>query len=247
MMRCGGVLFLGVGVLLAAVVARLVWVEQARGVELRHQARRQHTATWTIPAQRGDILDCRGRVLVGSVRQPSVFMDPSLIDDPYAAASAVAPVLRLNVADLARLITEKKDRAFVWVKHGLSDDELEAFDRVRRARRLRAFVVRYEPKREYPYGRMAAHVLGFVGSEQTGLAGIELAFDAALRGIDGGRSVTVDVRRRRLRAEEEEYQPPIDGASVVLTIDAHLQQRAEYHLRRAVEQFQIVEFQIGRF
>ncbi len=236
-MRSGQVLFIGVAVLLLGGAYRLARIEQTQGDRLRGRAERQHTATWTIPAQRGDILDCRGRVLAGTVRRPSVFMDPTLIDDPRADAVSVAPTLGIDPVELERLIWEKKDRAFVWVKRGITDDELEAFNHVRRARRLRAFVVRYEPTRVYPYGRLAAQVLGFVGAEQNGLAGIEQTFNDMLKGIDGRRSSTVDARRRRVRSEAETYEPPIDGAGVVLSIDAHVQQRAEYHLRNAFEEF----------
>ncbi len=236
-MRAGPVLFIGVAVLLLSGAYRLARIEETQGERLRAQAERQHTATWTIPAQRGDILDCRGRVLAGTVRRPSIFMDPTLIEDPRAAAESVAPALGLDAFELERLIWEKKDRAFAWVKRDITDEQLAAFNRVRREHRLRAFVVRHEPKRVYPHGRLAAQVLGFVGGDQTGLAGIEQSFDHVLKGADGRRSSTVDARRRRVRAEAETYEPPIDGASVVLSIDVHVQQRARYHLRNAFEEF----------
>lgn len=237
-MRSGQVLFAAVAVLLVGGAYRLARIEQGQGDVLRDRAERQHTTTWTIPAQRGDILDCRGRVLAGTMRQPSVFMDPTLIDNPRSAAASVAPALGLDSLQLEELIRTKRDRAFVWVKRGLTEAELYDFNLVRRERRLRAFVVRYEPTRAYPYGRLAAQVLGFVGAEQNGLAGIEQAFDSVLAGHDGRRSSVVDARRRRVRAEAETYEPPIDGDSVVLTIDAHLQQRTEYHLRNAFEEYQ---------
>ncbi len=235
-LRCPALPLVLVGLALLAVGGRLVRIETTRGDELRRRAQRQHTARWTVPAQRGDILDCQGRVLAGSTRRPSVFMDPTLIDDARAAAEAVAPVLGLDVDELERLIIARKDRAFVWVKRNLSPDELAAFNEVRRRRRLRAFVVRYEPRRVYPFGELAAHTIGFVGADQHGLAGVELACDQYLRGQDGRARATVDVRRRPLRAEGEDYQPPVDGASVVLTIDTHIQQRTELHLREAFEQ-----------
>lgn len=236
-MRSGQVLFVAVAVLLAGGGYRLVRLEQTRGARLHEKAQRQSTVSWSIPAQRGDILDCKGRVLAGSTRQPSVFMDSTLIDDPWLVALGVAPALNLDPAELRALILDNRDRAFVWVKRGLTDDELAAFNQVRRKLGLRAFVVRSEPKRVYPHGRLAAQVLGFVGAEQQGLAGIEHAFNGVLVGAPGRRSSIVDARRRRVRSEPDEYQPPVDGASVVLTIDAHVQQRAEYHLRNAMEEF----------
>ncbi|MFQ5805002.1 MAG: peptidoglycan D,D-transpeptidase FtsI family protein [Phycisphaerae bacterium] len=236
-MRSGQVLFLGVAALLLGGAYRLAQIERTQGQGLRRKAARQQTATWTIPAQRGAILDCKGRTLAGTARRPSVFMDPTLIGDPRAAAASVAPALGLEPAQLERRIQENKHRAFVWVKRSLSDEELAAFNRVRREQKLRAFVVRYEPTRVYPYGRLAAQVLGFVGAEQTGLAGIEQAFNDVLRGRDGRGSSTVDARRRRVRSEADAYIPPRDGDSVVLAIDAHVQQRAEYHLRNAFEEF----------
>jgi len=236
-MRSGVVLLAGVSALLLGGAFRLVQLERTQGSRLRERAERQHTATWTIPAQRGEILDCRGRVLAGTIRRPSVFVDPTLVSDVEAAARAVAGALGLEARKLERLIREHVDRSFVWVKRELSDAELERFNRVRREERLQGFVVRYEPKRVYPYGRMAAQVLGFVGAEHRGLAGIEQSFDDYLRGEDGQGCSTVDARRRRVRTEPDGYRMPRDGATVVLTIDTHVQQRAEYHLRNAVQEF----------
>jgi cell division protein FtsI (penicillin-binding protein 3) len=230
-------LFAGMALLLVGGGVRLASIERTQGEELRRQAERQHVATWTIPAQRGDILDCQGRVLAGSLRRPSVFMDPAMIADPAAAAELIAPALGLKTKDLERLIWEKSDKRFVWVKRELTDEELTEFNLVRRLNQLQAFVVRHEPRRVYPYGRMASQVLGFAGSEELGLAGIEMEYEKVLAGVPGERTSTVDVRRRRVRSATDKDQPPIDGASVVLTIDAHLQQRTEYHLKNCYDEY----------
>lgn len=236
-MRSGNWLFTVVATLLVAGGVRLGYIVQTQGEELRGFAARQSTAQLTIPAQRGDILDAKGRVLVGSIRRPSIYMDPSSIADPRFAAYSIAPVLGLDPLTLEKTIRDQRERGFVWVKREISDEDLDAFSKVRRARGLHSFVVQYEPKRDYPYGKLAAQTLGFVGAEQHGLAGIEQAFDEQLTGTDGYRRSTVDVRRRRLNSQPDDYQAPRDGASVVLTIDAHIQQRVEYHLSNAVEQF----------
>jgi cell division protein FtsI (penicillin-binding protein 3) len=236
-MRSGSTLFVAVMALLATGGARLAYVQHARGVGLREQASRQHTARHVVPAQRGDILDAQGRLLAGTSRQPSVFADPSLVDDAQAAARSVAPVLGLRPTELEQMIRARQDRQFVWVKRRVSEEELDAFLVVRREQRLQGFGVQPEPQRVYPYGRVAAHVLGFVGAEQHGLAGIEHSFDDVLAGEDGQRVSTVDARRRRVRSGTEDYTPPRDGASVVLTIDVHVQERVEYHLDNAVKEF----------
>lgn len=230
-------LFAGMGLLLLGGGYRLVSLERTQGEELRRRAERQHVATWTVPAQRGDILDCQGRVLAGSIRRPSVFMDPAMIADPAEAARCIAPLLGLKPTDLEKLIWDRRERRFVWVKRDLSNEELTEFNLVRRENKIQGFGVQYESKRVYPYGRMAAQVLGFVGAEGKGMAGIELAYESVLAGMDGKRTSTVDARRRRVRSPGDMYDPPVDGASVVLTIDAHLQQRAEYHLKNAFDEF----------
>ncbi|MBU0637623.1 MAG: penicillin-binding protein 2 [Planctomycetes bacterium] len=236
-MRGGNVLFLGVALLLMGGAGRLAYIEYAQGPQLRQRAQRQQTSEVSIPAQRGSILDTRGRVLAGSRRRPSIFVDPALVADPAHAANCIAPALGLHPGQLERIIREHQDRRFVWVKRQITDAELAAFNEVRRSTRLHAFVVRHEPERVYPLARLASHVLGFVGAEQHGLAGIEQTFDDVLRGSAGRRRSTVDVRRRRIRIQKDDYVPPRDGANVVLTIDSHVQQRTEHHLRNAVEQF----------
>lgn len=225
------------GGLLLAGAGRLGYIERTRGDELREQARSQQTAFLTIPAQRGSILDARGRVLAGSVRRPSIFADPTLVGDVRYAAHTLAPILALNAGELERRLAGADGRRFVWVKRQISDDELKAFEAVRAARGLSGFVVRYEPQREYLNGRLACHVVGFVGAEQTGLAGIEQSFDAQLRGRDGRQVWTVDTRRNRIESRPEEFSSPRDGSSVVLTIDAYIQSRAEQHLSTAVKQY----------
>jgi cell division protein FtsI (penicillin-binding protein 3) len=230
--------------LLLAGAGRLAYIQYAQGAALQQRALRQQTATSVIPAQRGDILDAQFRLLAGTVRRPSIYADPSLLSgdrDVSYAAYSIAPVLGLNPSEVEALLRGRGESRFVWVKRQICDAELEAFNAVREARRLYAFGVQYEPVRVYPHGRLAAHVLGFVGAPQDGepqgLAGIELAFNDVLWGRPGRRTRTVDAQRRGLRTHVDEYMPPLDGASVVLTLDAYIQQQTEQHLRNAVETF----------
>src|SRR5262245_58578422 len=113
-MRSSGWLLCGVALLLASGAGRLSYLEYTRGSQLRAKAEKQHTATMHIPAQRGDIVDTRGRVLAGTRWRPSVFVDAAMIDDPRYAAYSVAPVLGLSASELEKLLIEKRDDRFIW-------------------------------------------------------------------------------------------------------------------------------------
>jgi cell division protein FtsI (penicillin-binding protein 3) len=236
-MRSARLIFVLAGLLLLGGAGRLTFLEYSQGAQLRQQARIQSTAYMSVPAQRGEILDARGRVLAGSKRTPAIYADPSNIDDAPLAAYSIAPILNLDPAQLNQTLVERSERGFVWIKRGVTDAELSAFSLIRRQRRLDAFVVQQEPERVYPLERTAAQVIGFVGAEHHGMAGIEQAFDSHLLGRDGKREIMVDANRRRIQATPVVYEPPQDGATVVLTIDAHIQQCAEGHIREAVETF----------
>jgi cell division protein FtsI/penicillin-binding protein 2 len=235
-MIVGGGLVAVVGLLLLGGAARLALIEKEHGNRLRGRAERQHTLTRSIPALRGEILDTRGRVLAGTMRRPSVFVDPFIADDPRYAALSVAPVLGMKANELESLIREKRSERFVWLKRHVSEDDAERLREIMRARRLRCFGIQYESTRVYPQGRLAAHVLGFVGVDVQGLAGIEQAFDSTLRGTAGFRTSVVDASRRhgRARIRLRAYNPPVDGATVVLTLDAFIQQVTEAALEKAV-------------
>ncbi|MEW6253635.1 MAG: penicillin-binding protein 2, partial [Planctomycetota bacterium] len=206
----------------------------------------------TIHPRRGEILDTRGRVLAGTVRKPSVFVDPGLLRDVRFAAHSVGPVVGLDARALERDLEtwQAAGQRFVWLKRKLDSAECENFEKVVDARRLHAFEVQWEPVRVYPQGRLAAHVLGFVGFDrrtqpETGLvyddlwgrAGIEGAYDELLKGRPGHQTLTVDVGRRPVRAPADAYQPAVDGATLVLTIDAYIQEITRNALASSVTRF----------
>ncbi len=228
-------LFGTVGSLLLAAGGRLAFIEQSQGATLRAQAVRQQTSERIIPALRGAILDSSGRTLAQSIRHESVFVDPALVLDVDADAELVAPILGMKPTEVREIIESRRERRFAWIKRAVGDAEADGLRELIRERGLDAFGLLRESRREYPFGRTGSHLLGFVGAEHRGLAGVEQAFDATLAGRDGRRVATVDVRRRTLSTPPDTYEPPVDGDSVVLTIDSYLQQRTEHHLRQAVE------------
>jgi cell division protein FtsI/penicillin-binding protein 2 len=247
-MRGGGVLVALVVVALLGGGGRLAYLEETRGPELRAEAERQHRAVRTIGARRGEILDARGRVLAGTVRRPSLFVDPQMVRDPRYAAFSLGPVLGRRPIEFAAELEQARAAGehFRWLKRAVSDEDEAAIKAVVDARRLGGFEIQYEPQRVYPLGRLAAHVLGFVGLDRrsvdggeafedlVGREGVEAACDDWLHGVPGRQIITVDVGRRAVRAPAEAYRPAVDGATLILTIDAYVQQAAQKALAAAV-------------
>ena len=245
-MRREGLVLGLVALLLVGGGVRLARIEASEGETLRQKAERQQSSERVLPALRGEILDTRGRVLASTVRQPSVYVDPAMVQDPQYAACSLGPVLGLDPVELEAVLRNPPRPHFVWLKRGLAEEDLEVFLSVVEKRRLRGFGVQYESARVYPQGRLAPHVLGFVGldlkpaegtggayEDLRGLAGIEEAYDKVLAGQPGWRAAIVDARRQRVRGEETE--PAVDGATIVLTIDSYIQHKTEDVLRAAVD------------
>jgi cell division protein FtsI (penicillin-binding protein 3) len=240
-MRAGptvaALLALAVG--LVGMSARVFWLASGHakgpnGTDLCDLYKRQHTATIPLSARRGDIYDCRGRRLAGSIDVPSVFADPALIDDIDTTAAKLQETLNVPAAEIATVLAARKDKRFAWVQRRVTEEQAEKV----KAQRLAGIGILREPFRNYPNGPLAAHVLGFVGADQQGLAGVELQYDEKLRGTDGRKICTKDAAGRILSLVPNGYQPAHDGCNLILTIDSFIQSVAERYLQEAVDQYQ---------
>ena len=224
---------------LIGMSGRVAWLagNRAKGpgdTSLRDLYERQHTAPIHLPSRRGDIYDCRGRRLAGSIQVPSVYADPSMIGDIEDTAAKLQQALDVPAAELATVITAHKDKRFTWLRRRVTDEQAEKV----KSLRLPGIVIEHEPFRSYPNGPIAAHVLGFVGADQQGLSGVELQYDEKLRGTDGYKICTKDAAGRILSLVPNGYQPARDGNNLVLTIDSFIQSIAEQYLQEPVDQYQ---------
>jgi len=227
-------------VALAALGVRLVHIHLQQRDRLLSWADRQRRSVIPIPCRRGSITDASGRVMATSSMMPSIFADPKLtfdpnvVKDPERSIRHIAESLGLDAGVLAKDLASRADRRFFWVKRRVSDEEAGRI----KALNLANVGVLYEGQRHYPMNERFAHGLGFVNPEGRALAGLEMKYDAILRGREGYRTVVTDARRRPIFSDNESYRAPLDGSHVVLTIDAAIQAFAEQELASAVEQFQ---------
>ena len=213
-----------------AVAARLYQLQVLRYDHYEAKARRQQQLVVELDPPRGTIYDARGRELAVSVQVESAWADPSDIADPKATAAALAPVLGVDAAGLARRLAKRSD--FVWVARKL-DPPLA--DRVRRLD-LKGIRFLPESKRYYPMGELAAQVLGYVGTDNKGLAGIEQQYEAEVAGRPGRRTLLRDARRGTVVAPGLAYADPQPGSDLYLTLDTTIQHIAERELAVAVEE-----------
>ncbi|HVS33442.1 MAG TPA: penicillin-binding transpeptidase domain-containing protein [Thermoanaerobaculia bacterium] len=215
------------------VVARLGQVQIARNGYYVQRAQRQQERTLELNPVRGSLLDARGRVLAESVAAESVYADPQAVPDHRAAARALAriPGLRLTAREIqAKLDSEN---GFVWIARQVP---LEVSAEVRKLQ-LSGVDFLEEHRRAYPRASLAASVIGYVGVDGTGLAGIEHSFDAHVRGRAGRVTVLKDARRGMYVVGGEGANRAVNGNDVVLTIDAVVQYIAERALAKAVSRY----------
>ena len=220
------------GVWTAGIQARLVYLQVIQQDELQALADRQHNRTLTAPAKRGEIVDRTGRLLAYSVDADTIFADPSEVDDPDTAARLLCGALASCDAalrlELARNL--RRDSQFVYIARKVSPEEAERV----RALKLKGVAFLKESRRYYPHGELASHILGYVGLDNTGLAGLESTYDAQVRGREGKIFVQTDARQHALTSRVE--RPATAGVSLELTLDHILQHIAERELRTGVSE-----------
>src|SRR5581483_3681956 len=212
------------------VIARLIQVQLVRHDDYVARAQRQQERTLSLEPVRGSILDARGRVLAESVAAVSVYADPQAIGDRARVARALANVPAIGMT--AATIEEKLegDSGFVWIARQVP---VEAGDAIRKLR-LPGIYLLDAHRRTYPKGSLAASVIGTVGIDGQGLAGIEHSFAALVRGREGKVTLLRDARRGMYMLGGEGANRAVDGDNVILTIDSVVQFITEQALSRAV-------------
>jgi cell division protein FtsI (penicillin-binding protein 3) len=213
----------------AVVVARLVQIQIAQGSRYRARAARQQERRIEIAASRGSILDREGRELAVSVEASSVYAIPDDVQKPRVVAETLAPLLDMPAGEIVEKLGSEK--GFVWLRRQV---DAEAAEKIR-ALKLPGIHFVVEPRRFYPKGHLASAVLGFVGTDGSGLAGLEHLYDKSIRGKPGEMVALTDARRSRYgEAETANSRPAQAGASLVLSLDSGVQFAAEHELAAAM-------------
>jgi len=218
-----GVLLLVLG----TVLLRLGYLQVLRHDDLARIAERQYSRTVPLRPLRGPIFDRNGQALAVSTEVESVFAVPSRIADRAAVAALLAPGLGERARDLEERL--QSDRPFVWLKRRVPPTQAQAV----RALRAPGIGTLPESLRFYPNRELGAHLLGFVGFDDRGLEGVELAHDKVLAGEPGAALAERDALGRDVTVQPVILKTPTPGQGVVLTLDATIQYIAERELETA--------------
>jgi cell division protein FtsI (penicillin-binding protein 3) len=218
----------------ASIEARLIYLQVFEHAEMVLRADRQRMNTLELPARRGDILDRSGNLLAYSVDAGSVFADPTQIEDPAGVASEVCKALDdCDKEDRATIVKNllRRNTQFAYLARKVTPDEEQRV----RALGIKGIGIVKESRRFYPKRELLSHVLGYVGMDNAGLAGVESSFDPLIRGRSGRVQVQLDAKRNALTSYVE--REATAGATLELTIDQYLQNIAERELERGVREY----------
>ncbi|MGB8029615.1 MAG: penicillin-binding transpeptidase domain-containing protein [Terracidiphilus sp.] len=219
-----------------AISGRLFWLQIVRHRDFVERAEKQQQRTFQVAPRRGVLYDRNLRELAMTILVPSIYADPSQIADKQAAARTLASLVHTDPEDA--LTTEAQIAArlndghnFAWIARRVTPQIAAAV----KALNMKGIFFQQEFARFYPDNLLAAQVLGYVGSDDNGLGGLEEKFDSELHGAPGLMYTAMDARRKVLGSSERDPEP---GQNLVLTVDENIQFMAERALDHAMQKTQ---------
>ncbi|QJD83593.1 stage V sporulation protein D [Cohnella herbarum] len=219
----------------AALVIRLGYVQLMIGDEITKRAEDSWRRDIPFQAKRGEILDRNGTRLAYNISSPTIYAIPVQVKDKRETARLLSGPLGMSEDSLFKKLSTVASN--VELKPGGRKMTLEKAQEIR-GLNLPGIVVSEDNKRYYPFGNLAAHVLGFTGSYNQGLTGLELRYDERLTGLKGNVSSLADAAGRKMPQTSDKFVPPQDGLSLQLTIDQTVQSIVERELDQAMLQYQ---------
>jgi cell division protein FtsI (penicillin-binding protein 3) len=210
-----------------AAFGRAVWLQGVRAEPLGRMATVQQRVPVEIPAGRGTIFDRTGALLAIGERATTVYADPRRIRDPERAARIAGKALGIEPSTLVARLSDRT-KGFVYVARQADPERATALAR----HGIDGFGFYPEERRAYPQGSVGAHVLGYAGVDNRGLAGIESSLDRVLAGTPGSQTIIRAANGAAVEVVDE--RPARDGNDVYLTIDHNIQAAAEQALAETV-------------
>ena len=233
--------WIGTAVLLfvCLLLTNLVNIQFVRGEEYATKAANQQLSDISIPANRGTIYDINGKVLAQSGTVWEVNLAPVQVPETQRQliADTLAEILGLDAESIYQKTTQNVQ--YARVKGKVESDVAERIRQFISEEGIKGLYLTEDTKRFYPQGTLASSVLGFTGTDNQGLAGIEYWYDSILKGTPGRQISAKNAVNADMPSKYEQVYPAIDGDGLVLSLDQNIQYYLEKYLSSAVEEYGI--------
>ena len=214
------------------LIGRLGYLMLLRADYYSEKAQDLHERERSIKAARGKILDCNGKVLADNKTVCTISVIHSQIKEPEKVIDVLTEELGLERDQVKKRV--EKNSSIERIKTNVdkqTGDKIREYD-------LAGVKVDEDYKRNYPYGNLASKVLGFTGSDNQGIVGLEVKYESILKGTDGQILTMTDASGVELSDTGEGRKEPVSGKNLILSLDANLQEYAQQAAYQALEQKQ---------
>ena len=227
--------------ILFALIVRVGYLQFVKGSWLKSQASSNQTSSKTIYAERGTIFDTNGAVLAISAVFDSVSINPSLIQytnktevNKEFLAHSFSSILDLDYDETLAKINE--NTTYVTLASKVETDKITALKNWMSENKIYAGIkIESKTQRNYPYNNIASNLIGFTGTDNTGLWGLENSLNSTLAGTNGKLVTLVDSVKGEIPNQERTYIEAKNGNNIYLTIDIKIQSITEKYLAQAVD------------
>lgn len=215
------------------IISKVFYIQVISYNKLNKYANSLWSRNLPIEANRGIIYDRNGVILADNLTTTSLVLIPNQIKDKEKTASEISNILGTSYEDMLKHVSKKTSIERVHPEGRRLD--FETSDKIAALNLSGVYLVK-ESKRNYPFGSMLSHTLGFVGIDNQGLSGLELMYNDYLTGSYGAIKYYSDAKGTRLNLSEV-YEQPQDGINMTLTINYNLQASLERELDNAVSKY----------
>lgn len=224
---------MGFVIVFIGLAVHIIKIQFVDGEKLSQLAYEQQTLDRKITPKRGKIYDSSGKiVLAESIKVQAITVNPNRIKDKEKVAKKLSELFNLDYDKVLKKISKKV--SIVDIAKKVDNETSNELRKWLKENDIKEGVnIDEDTMRVYPNNNLASQVIGFCGSDNQGLNGIEAEYDEILKGENGSISKLTDATGKRIKNTSEEYKDPIDGNDLVLTIDFNIQSIAEKYLKQA--------------
>ena len=231
-------------ILFLLLIVRLIWLQFVDGSSLKEQAYNQQTTDQIISTSRGTIYDSTGKKLAISTPTDTVTINPKKIvgsndedtkNKKEKVAKAFSEIFELDYNETLSKVNS--DSSVQTIAKKVDKDKIDKLKEWMNSEKISTGInIDEDTKRVYPYNNLASNLIGFCGTDNTGIQGIEDKWNKVLQGTPGKLTTSTDAIQEEIPDSNQTYIPAENGSDIVLTIDVNIQTVLEKYLKQAVEE-----------